>query len=338
MKAYFPKLFCLLCMLPLFSKAQQKPQYTQYIFNNFLLNPALSGMENYTDVKIGHRQQWQGINGAPKTSFVSAHMVLGDKYLWRNALSLPENGDPPMGRNYTQNYTSSPAHHGLGFMAVNDKAGPLSFLNVALTYAYHLKMNNALNLSVGTALGINHVSLDLNALKLEEQNDPALSNAGNSQLKPDLSVGLWLYGARFFAGASVQQIIPQELSFSSNPNYSTGREVGHVFLTAGYKLFIDNEISATPSVMLKKVGNIPLSYDANLKVSFKDRFWVGGSYRKNDSFAALAGINFNNVFNLTYSYDYTTSPLRSYTSGSHELVLGFQLNNMYRVLSTQKMW
>jgi type IX secretion system PorP/SprF family membrane protein len=334
MKARFLVL-CLLAM-PFIIRAQQRPQYTQYIFNNFLLNPALSGMENYTDLKIGHRQQWQGIKGAPTTTFVSAHMVLGDKYLWRNALSLPENGDPPMGRNYTQNYTASPAHHGIGFIGMNDKAGPLSFLDLAVTYAYHLKLQNTLNLSVGTAIGISRTSIDVNALILENPNDPALSNAGKTQVKPDLSLGVWLYGARFFAGASVQQILQQDISFS--PEYNQGREVGHYFLTAGYKLFVDDEISATPSLMLKKVGNIPISYDANIKVAFKDRFWLGGSYRKGDSFAALAGINFSNVFNITYSYDYATSRLRSYTSGSHELVLGFQLNNMYRLRSTQKMW
>ncbi|GGC58455.1 hypothetical protein GCM10011387_10150 [Pedobacter quisquiliarum] len=326
----------LLIMISGLAGAQQRPQYTQYIFNYYLLNPALSGMENYTDVKIGHRQQWQGINGAPTTTFVSTNMVLGDKYLWRNALSLPENGDPPMGRNYTQNYTASPAHHGIGIIAMNDKAGPLSFLDVTLTYAYHLKLQDALNLSLGTGVGIRRVSIDLNALSLEDPNDPALSNAGKAQLKPDLNVGMWLYGARFFAGASMQQVLKQNLSFS--PDYNQGREVGHYFLTAGYKLFVDDEISATPSVMLKKVGNIPISYDANLKFVFRDRFWLGGSYRKGDSFAALAGINFSNVFNITYAYDYATSRLRSYTSGSHELVLGFQLNNMYKLRSTQKMW
>lgn len=326
----------LLIMISGIAGAQQRPQYTQYIFNNYLLNPALSGMENYTDVKIGHRQQWQGINGAPTTTFVSANMVLGDKYLWRNALSLPENGDPPMGRNYTQNYTASPAHHGIGIIAMNDKAGPLSFLDVTLTYAYHLKLQDALNLSLGTGVGIRRVSIDINALSLEDPNDPALSNAGKAQLKPDLNVGMWLYGARFFAGASMQQVLKQNLSFA--PDYTQGREVGHYFLTAGYKLFVDDEISATPSVMLKKVGNIPISYDANLKLVFRDCFWLGGSYRKGDSFAALAGINFSNVFNITYAYDYATSRLRSYTSGSHELVLGFQLNNMYKLRSTQKMW
>lgn len=329
-------IFSLLLVIPLYGRAQQKPQYTQYIFNNYLLNPALSGMENYTDLKIGHRQQWQGINGAPTTTFISANMVLGDKYLWRNALSLPENGDPPMGRLYTQNYTASPAHHGIGLIGMNDKAGPLSFLDLALTYAYHLKLNNALNLSLGTAVGISRASINVNELNLENPSDPALSNAGKAQLNPDLSVGLWLYGARFFAGASVQQLLQREIGFSSVSN--GGKEVSHFFVTTGYKLFIDDEISAVPSVMIKKVGNIPISYDANLKVSFRDRFWVGGSYRKQDSFAALAGVNFSNVFNITYSYDYATSRLRSYTSGSHEIVLGFQLDNRYRVRSTQRMW
>lgn len=331
-------LFTILLLTVLEAQAQQKPQYTQYIFNNFLLNPALSGMENYTDLKVGHRQQWQGIKGAPTTTFISANMVLGDTYLWRNALSLPENGDPPMGRNYTQNYTASPAHHGIGFIGVNDKAGPLSYLDLALTYAYHLKLHNALNLSLGTAVGFSRTSIDVNELILDNPNDPALSNAGKARIKPDLSFGLWLYGARFFAGASVQQILQQEISFATDGSQRQGREIGHYFLTTGYKLFIDDEISATPSVMFKKVGSIPLTYDLNLKVSFRERFWVGGNYRKKDSFAALVGINFNNVVNLTYAYDYTTSQLRAHTSGSHELVLGFQLNNMYKLRNNQKMW
>ena len=329
-------IWALLLLVAFCSNAQQKPQYTQYIFNNYLLNPALSGMENYTDLKIGRRQQWHGIKDAPTTTFISANMVLGDKYVWKNALSLPENGDPPMGRLYTQNYTSSPAHHGVGFIAMNDKAGALSFLDLAFTYAYHLKLNNALNLSLGTALGVSRASLAVNDLNLENPNDPALSNAGKAQIKPDLSLGFWLYGARYFVGSSMQQVLQQDLAFGATN--TGGKQAAHFFLTTGYKLFIDDEISMVPSIMLKKVGNIPVSYDVNLKMSFRDRFWVGGSYRKQDSFAALAGINFSNVFNITYAYDYTTSALRSYISGSHELVLGFQLNNMYRVRSTQKMW
>jgi len=321
-----------------YCSAQQKPQYTQYIFNNYLLNPALSGIENYTDVKLGFRQQWQGITDAPRTSFVSANWALGDDYLWKNPLTMPANGEPPMSRNYMQNYMSSPAHHGIGFVAVVDKAGPISTVNLNATYAYHLELNDALNLSVGVAAGFNRVALDANALQLENPQDPALSNTIISQFKPDVGLGLWLYGARFFAGASAQQILPQKLSFTSDPAYTQGKEVAHYFVTAGYKLFFNEDISAIPSLMFRHAKATPLSVDANLKISFKDRFWIGGSYRKNDSYAALAGININNFMNLTYAYDLTTSELRNYTNGSHEIVLGFQLNNIYHVLSSTRMW
>lgn len=322
------------------SLAQQKPQYTQYIFNNYLLNPAISGIENYADVKVGYRKQWAGIENAPQTSFVTAHWNLGSDYLWRNALSLPDKGDNPMSRNYMQNYTSSPAHHGMGVTAVYDKLGPLSRMDANLTYAYHLQLNNTFNLSVGVAAGLSRIALDINALTFEDQTtvDPSISNGIASQLKPDLGIGVWLYSGRLFAGASVQQILQQKLSFTTDPNYNTGKEVPHFFVTAGYRMYVDDVISATPSIMVKQVSPAPASIDLNLKMSFKDRFWIGGSYRKDDSFSAMAGINVSKLFNLTYAYDFTTSGLNQVSNGSHEIVLGMQLNNIYEVFSTTRMW
>lgn len=330
--------FLLLITSVFIARAQQRPQYTQYIFNNYLVNPAISGIENYTDIKIGYRQQWTGINDAPKTSFVSAHWKLGDDYLWRNSLSLPGNDDDPMSRNYMQNYTSSPSHHGMGVIAVLDEAGPISRLDASLTYAYHLQMNDQLNLSVGVAAGITRIGLDINALEFQNQSDQAVQNAIISQIKPDLGLGVWLYGSRFFAGASVQQVLPQKLKFTNNSLYNTGKDVPHYFFTMGYRLFLDDEITATPSVMVKKVSPTPATVDANLKVAFRDRVWVGGSYRRNDSFSALAGINVNKMFNLTYSYDFITSDLSRVSNGTHEIVLGIQLNNVYEVMSKAKMW
>lgn len=334
------QLIVLQLMLCFCCVAQQRPQYTQYIFNNYLLNPAISGIENYADIKVGYRKQWAGIDNAPQTSFVTAHWNLGSDYLWRNALSLPDKGDDPMSRNYMQNYTSSPAHHGMGVTAVYDELGPLSRLDANLTYAYHLKVNDAYNLSVGIAAGVSRVALDINALTFEDQTrtDPSISNGIASQLKPDLSFGVWLYSGRLFAGASVQQILQQKLSFTGDRNYNTGKDLPHYFVTAGYRLYVDDEISATPSIMIKQVSPAPASIDVNLKMSFKDRFWVGGSYRKDDSFSALAGININKLLNLTYAYDFTTSGLNQVSNGSHEIVLGIQLNNVYEVFSTTKMW
>ncbi len=319
--------------------AQQKPQYTQYIFNQYLLNPALSGIENYVDFKAGYRKQWSGIQDAPQTSFVSANWALGDNQLWSNALtSFPEQTGSPMDRNYMQNYMSSPSHHGVGVTAVLDKTGPLSRLDANLTYAYHLQLSSSFNLSAGIAAGLSSISLDVNALSYESGNDPAVANAYVNQLKPDLSVGVWLYGARMFAGLSVQQILPQKLNFVSNNIYNTGKEVPHFFATAGYKFFLDEDIAAIPSIMVKSVQPSPVSVDLNMKVAFKDRVWLGGSYRRNDSFSAMAGFNIGKTLNLTYSYDFTTSDLNQVSNGSHEIVLGLLLNNIYRVPSSIRMW
>ncbi|HEY0176010.1 MAG TPA: type IX secretion system membrane protein PorP/SprF, partial [Pedobacter sp.] len=111
--------------------AQQLPQYTQYVFNSFLVNPAVAGIENYTDVKLGYRKQWDGINGAPETGFFSVNMPLGKNYLYGNANSFSGSGDNPMSRSYVQEYRAAEPHHGIGLYAITDKAGPTRQTNVS---------------------------------------------------------------------------------------------------------------------------------------------------------------------------------------------------------------
>lgn len=250
-----------------FAYTQERPQYTQYIFNNYLLNPALGGIENYVDVKVGHRDQWAGLDGAPTTSFFSVHWALGDNYLWKNPLSLPEIGEDPMHKNYMQNYMSSPAHHGVGFVAVKDKTGPVSRIGAGITYAYHLQLSGINNLSVGVYGGASRVALDVDALVLESQSDAALPNYRFAQIKPDLGVGAWFYGARFFAGVALQQVLPQKLAFIYDNRTSSRKIAPHLFLTSGYKLFWDDYVSIIPSFMLKHIQGIPVSLDVNLKAS-----------------------------------------------------------------------
>jgi len=335
MKKYF---LLVLCCFSIVAFAQQRPQYTQYVLNNFLLNPALSGIENYTDVKLGYRQQWKGLPDAPQTSFVTANFALGDAYLWQNPLSFEEAGNDPRNQNYQQNYTASPAHHGVGFSAVIDKAAQLRTAAFNVSYAYHLPLNGTLNLSAGLAVGVTKIGIDVNALLLENPNDPALKNASESVYKPDLTVGLWLYGARFFSGLSIQQLLPQKLAFTDDANYNLGKQVPHLFLTSGYKIGVAEDFSFIPSVMVKLVNHVPISVDVNAKLNFKDKLWLGAGYRANDSINMMAGININHQFNLTYSYDFTTSQLNQVSSGSHEIVLGILLNNVYKVICPQKMW
>jgi len=316
--------------------AQQKPQYTQYVFNNLLLNPAVTGIENYTDVKAGYRSQWTGLQGAPVTSYLTIDAPIGNNFIQGDATAFPaEGGENPSSRLYTQNYMAAEPHHGIGFTIVSDQAGPITQTNIDLTYAYHLGLTDRINLAVGVAAGLNHINLNTSELTLETPFDPAISNGNNSQWKPDLSTGFWLYSSNYYFGASVQELLPENLYFSSNNTYNQSKTVPQYFVTGGVKLFLTDDITLLPSFLIKSINPTPLTYDINAKISFKDKIWLGGSYRHDDSFGVLAGINISSFINIGYSYDITTSALNTVSNGTHEIVISLLLNNRYKVICPQ---
>ena len=337
MKKFLPLILLLGCIQ--FAYTQQRPQYTQYIFNNFILNPAISGIENYIDVKAGYRSQWQGLDGAPETSYISIHAPLGKNFLYGTSTSVPQaGGTNPNSRSYVQTYMASEPHHGIGFHAVSDKAGPISRTDVNATYAYHLGISSNVNLSLGVAAGISKIYLDRSKITLENPIDQAIGTGNYDQLKPDLSAGVWLYGPRYFAGVATQQLLSSPIGFSDDATYDQGKKVPHVFISAGYKVYLGDDFAAMPSAMVKIVSPVPTSVDVNLKLAYRDKFWMGASYRKDDAFSAMAGFNVGSFMNLGYSYDVTTSGLNAVSNGSHEIVLGVFLNNRYKVSCPQKSW
>jgi type IX secretion system PorP/SprF family membrane protein len=318
--------------------AQQRPQYTQYVFNNYLLNPAVSGIENYTDFRAGYRSQWTGLQGAPVTSYLSVNAPIGSNFLYGDATSMSGESENPLSRSYTRNYIAAEPHHGVGAMVVTDRAGPITQTTISGSYAYHLGITSKLNLSVGVMAGVNRISLDLSQVTLADAYDPAVYNGNTSQFKPDLGVGVWAYSGNYYLGASVQQLLKQTITFGNRSVYNQGKTVPHYFLTGGFKVFLDDEITLLPSVLFKFVDPAPASYDINMKLSFNNKFWVGGSYRHNDSKSAMAGFNISSLINVAYSYDFTSSNLRTVSNGSHEIVLGVLLNNRYRATSPQHTW
>ncbi|MFC0514887.1 type IX secretion system membrane protein PorP/SprF [Mucilaginibacter angelicae] len=318
------------------AKAQQRPQYTQYVFNNYLLNPALSGIENYTDVKLGYRSQWTGLEGAPVTSYFSVNAPIGNRFLQGDATAFPAGGGlNPSSRSYTQNYMAAEPHHGVGLMVVSDKTGPITQTNIDATYAYHLGLTETLNLAVGVSAGVSHNVIDVSKLTYVDQNDPTINNITGSQWKPDLGIGVWAYSSNYFFGASVQQILPQNLYVTTSTTAVQNKTVPHYFVTGGVKLFVSDDITLMPSALLKFIAPVPVTFDVNMKMSFRDKFWIGGSYRRNDSYAALVGFNLSSLINVGYSYDFTTSALNTVSHGSHEIVLGILLNNRYKVTCPQ---
>ncbi len=325
-------------------KAQQQPQYTQYIINNYIINPALSGIENYTDVKISHRHQWVGVQDAPITTYITIQGPLNKKDDRVTATSFKMPGENPRGRNYWQDYTPAPAHHGIGLKIINDRTGPLNNFSAYGSYAYHIGLSPKTSLAGGFEVGMRSLSLRTRDLIFDPDNptsvDPAIGTSQNiNRIKPDMGAGLWLYSADFFAGVSAQQIIPQTIYFSDNRVNTAGfKLVPHLFATAGYRLQLNDDIFALPSVMLKYVKPLPLQADVNMKLQYQDLLWVAGSYRTFDGFAGMAGINVSNTFNIGYAYDYTTTKLGAISKGTHEIVLGFLIGNKYGDSCPRNVW
>ena len=169
--------------------------------------------------------------------------------------------------------------------------------------------------------------------------NPSWNNSGEiNSLKPDFGAGIWVYSADFFIGVSAQQIIPQKIYFSENTVKQQSKLVPHLFATAGYRMFVNDDISVIPSVMLKYVQPTPVQFDLNAKFQYRDLLWVGGGYRIKDGFTGLVGLNVSNTFNVSYSYDYTTSPLNTVSKGTHEIVLGFLLGNKYGDWCPRNVW
>ena len=306
--------------------AQQKPHYTQYILNQYIVNPALTGIENYTDLKVSHRHQWVGIQDAPITSYLSVHGPIGKSDYRKTATSFDLKGENPRGKRYWEEYTAPEPHHGIGLQVINDITGPLSNFSLYGTYAYHLALSARTSLSAGFGVGFNRISLNADKLDFGDVTaDPAVFTSGIlNKTRLDMMAGLYLYSADYFIGFSAQQVVPQKIDFSNGYiRPKEGRTVPHLFGTAGYRFSLGDNFNLIPSLMVKYVDPLPVQVEGNLKLQYLDRLWIGGSYRHKDGYAGMMGLNVSNIFHVGYSYDYTTSRLNNFSKGTHEVLLGF---------------
>lgn len=318
------KNFCLIIAILIckLSFAQQRPHYTQYLQNMDIINPAVSGMYKAVTIKSGFRNQWIGIQDAPKTSYLTIHAPLNLDGSILTAGSADYGIEEPATRSDKYGYISSENHHGLGFSVLNDKTGAINRSTINLTYAYHLMMGDIANLSLGIGGGVSRIGLNTNVLIFEDPNEPAAATGQVLNWTPDFNAGIYFYSSQFFFGASIQQVIKEKLSF--NDNYNSATEIPHYFITTGYRFWIGEDVSFTPSVMLKYVKPTPAAYDLNLKIGFRNNFWLGGSYRRKDAFALLSGFTISKTLDFGYAYDHSISPLKVINTGTHEFVLGLK--------------
>ncbi|MBX7182516.1 MAG: type IX secretion system membrane protein PorP/SprF [Bacteroidia bacterium] len=273
------------------AKAQQLPQYSSYMINNYVLNPAVTGSNNYYELKALNRYQWAGIKDAPRTFLVSLHGPF-------KKLNM-----------------------GLGGFVFSDVTGPTSRTGGYLTYAYHLKLTSKLKLNLGLAAGFLQYRIDLSKVTLRQDGDPAAQQGGVlNSYQPDFNFGIYLNHANYFVGIAVNQIIGNRLKFYENQKDILSNLERHYLINGGYN-FNFGKFMVQPSVMFKMEKNI-YQFEGGLQARYNDLLWLGATYRHNDAISALAGLNIKDLILIGYAYDFATTRLKSYSNGTHEIMIG----------------
>jgi type IX secretion system PorP/SprF family membrane protein len=319
MKKYYLS-FLLIVISSITAMCQQLPQFTQYMINPFLYNPAVAGTEDYMDIRAGYRKQWTGFAGSPSTSILSAHTNIGKSLVSNNRSRHKKNG-----------------FHGVGGIIENDAIGPTNTTTITGAYSYHLTITKKIFASLGASGGIEQFSMDGAKLNTYNPSDPAINSYTKTSLA-NINTGFWIYSDKFYAGGSLQQVLDQKLYNQASGAVTTGSTTQHYFFMAGYRIPFGYDFTLIPSICIKGVSPAPVQYDINAKVRYKNVAWAGISYRNQDAVAFMLGVIVNNTYDISYSYDYTTSAIGLYSGGSHEIMIGYRLKPKGKVICPSKFW
>ena len=278
-------------------QAQQLPQLSQFMLNDFAVNPAIAGMHDSYQIKTSVRNQWVGIEDAPKTTLLSI-------------------------------YGKSSDHVGLGGSVFNDQVGPTSRAGASLTYAYHLNFTDEVKMSMALSGGFTQFKIDKVGWNTFHTDDPLMDGAEAVNLVPDATFGLNIYEEdKWYLGVAVPQLLNSKLTlidedFVNNISLDMDGSLSrHIYVMGMYNLEIDHYWDLQPSVLFKTVSN-QNQIDMGLKTIYSDKFWVGMDYRTNGDISALLGFIIQEKFMIGYSYDIPNPDISQYTSGSHEFMFG----------------
>lgn len=326
MKCCF-KLLLLICSIDLLTtdiKAQQNIQFSQYIFNTLSVNPAYAGYKEEWFAQMALRNQWVGLDGAPKTGQLSIDGIL----------------DPQTKK------------HGVGLQMTADHLGSQSAASVAFNYALRLQMDDAdtRRLSFGLGIGLAQYRIDGNILTTVDPDDNAVPTGNSSNVVPDFRAGLYYTTPDWYVGLSVLDLLSGSSTLESYQSSNTYSDyivrTRHLYFVAGSLLNMDDGWKLKPSLMIREDFKGPTNADVNVMAILNDRVWLGAGYRTSlkifkkeyqqtavSSQAAIIGIAqfyVNERFRIGYSYDYATSKLSGSQSGTHELTIGIAFGKASR--------
>lgn len=297
-------------------KAQQDVQFSQYVFNGLSVNPAYAGYKETLYFNTTYRQQWAGLQGAPKTGTISVDGITNARE----------------------------ERVGVGGQLTFDKLGPQESISLYGSYAYRIPLGYDYDrrISLGLGFGITQYSLNGNDYKYLDADEPEIPLGKVSTWKPDARFGVYYNTPHSFVGLSVMDLFSiagsQKLFFGNNTTYTTLRKTRHIYLTAGTEWEVSESIMLKPSFMLKEDFNGPTNIDFNTLVFLARKVWVGASYRSSFKLwskeALKTDLGISNAVSVMleyfatdklrigYSYDFTTNGIGKYQTGSHEISFG----------------
>lgn len=301
-------------ILLLFSKlaqGQQDAQFSQYMFNGIYINPAYAGYKEQLNLHAFYRNQWTGIQGAPKTMSVAIDAIAND------------------------------GNVGLALQISSDRLGAQRNQSIYANYAYRIPMNKdgssrlAFGLGVGVVqLGIDGAMLNPNDVEMEQP------TGMQSSILPDARAGVYFANNRMYAGFSADNLVSQYINIDKYAFIPQPKP--HYYLTAGTLIPLSREILLKPSFLLKDDRGGPTSLDLNAFVILVEKLWIGGSYRTGvklyskdylqkdlsqlNSVVAALQIFPNENLRIGYAYDYSIGPLQGYSGGTHEISIGYFFN------------
>ncbi|SHJ06403.1 type IX secretion system membrane protein, PorP/SprF family [Mesonia phycicola] len=257
--------------------AQQDPQYTQYMYNMNVVNPAYAGSKESLSVGLLYRDQWSGLDGAPKTFTFNAHSPIGEKT-------------------------------GLGLSAISDENGPVKETNVYADFSYTLRFSNNGNLAFGLKAGATFHDVNLTSLQLQQQGDNAFSENINNTY-PNIGAGVFYYTDKWYVGFSVPNMLTSTHLDADPDGREYGNEDTHFFGTAGYVFQLSENTKFKPSTLVKSAFGAPLSFDLNANFLFYEKFEIGASYRYEDAVSGLIGVKPTDWMHIGFAYDHSISDI-----------------------------
>ena len=273
--------------------AQQDPQYTQYMYNMNVINPAYAGSSDGASFGILYRDQWEGLEGAPKTATMNIHF--------------------PAGRNV-----------GLGFSAISDEIGPVSETNLYVDFSYTLNFSNDNRIAFGVKAGGTFHDVGLVDLSLIDPNDPFFANDINENT-PNVGAGIYFYKPNnYYISVSIPNIL--ESVHLDNNDFNIGSETRHIFAAAGYVFDINENFKFKPHTFVKYASQSPISLDLNANLFMYDLVEIGAGYRTDDSVTAMINFMVSPSVRIGYAYDSIQSELNFLTKASHEIFINFDIN------------